>query len=371
MGTINLLLLEDNEDEALILERELKRNLPLNEFEHYQYANEAIEALFDAPDCFNIIIADYNLPGMNGIEFVTHVREKGSDCPIVMVTGMDGVGAAVEALKAGADDYIVKDGQSQYLRLVPIVILETLDKHEQREARKAAESALRIHVKRLEERNRDLESFAGIVAHDVRSPISTMMGYAYLLEMEATPEQVEIVRPIIRGGEDVLKIVDSLLMFATTSRDDVETTPMEMGQLVDDVLQRLEKEIADKNGSVMRSERPYPTVLGKAEWVAEVWANYISNAIKYGGTPPVITLGWDEAENDYIRFWVQDNGDGLTAEQTGKLFVKYERLGTEKAAGTGLGLTIVQRIIQKLNGEVGVKSEIEQGSCFYFTLPPA
>jgi signal transduction histidine kinase len=115
-----------------------------------------------------------------------------------------------------------------------------------------------------------------------------------------------------------------------------------------------------------------------------VWANYISNALKYGGTPPRIELGYtlldprnakpDPASSiqlpaSSIQFWVQDNGPGLTEVQQGRLFTQFTRLHQVRAEGHGLGLSIVQRIVTKLGGDVGVESEVGQGSRFWFTLP--
>ena len=102
-----------------------------------------------------------------------------------------------------------------------------------------------------------------------------------------------------------------------------------------------------------------------------MWANYLSNAIKYGGAPAIITLGAGPAEPGFVRFWVRDNGPGLSMDQQSQLFTPFTRLHTDRADGQGLGLSIVQRIIEKLGGSVGVESIPGQGSTFYFTLPAA
>ena len=111
--------------------------------------------------------------------------------------------------------------------------------------------------------------------------------------------------------------------------------------------------------------------MGHAPWIEEVWVNYITNAIKYGGEPPEIRLGWSQASEDFISFWVQDNGNGLTKEQQEKLFQPFTRFHAEMAPGHGLGLSIVQRIILKSSGDVSVESEPNSGSRFFFTLPLA
>jgi signal transduction histidine kinase len=103
--------------------------------------------------------------------------------------------------------------------------------------------------------------------------------------------------------------------------------------------------------------------------VEEIWANYVSNAIKYGGSPPRVELGGDELPDGKVRFWVRDNGVGLSKEDQSKLFRIFTRLGQSDASGHGLGLSIVESIAERLKGQVGVESEVGQGSLFYFILP--
>ncbi len=113
--------------------------------------------------------------------------------------------------------------------------------------------------------------------------------------------------------------------------------------------------------------------LGHAPWLEAVWVNYISNALKYGGTPPRLTLGASREGDGLVCFWVQDNGDGIQPDEQQKLFTPFTRLAQYKVQGNGLGLSIVSRVIEKLGGDVGVEStgRAGDGSRFYFTLPVA
>jgi signal transduction histidine kinase len=110
-------------------------------------------------------------------------------------------------------------------------------------------------------------------------------------------------------------------------------------------------------------------VLGYAPWIEEVWVNYLSNAIKYGGRPPRVELGAETQPGGLVRFWVRDNGPGIAPEAQVRLFVPFTRLDQVRAKGHGLGLSIVRRIVEKLGGQVGVISTPGQGSVFSFTLP--
>jgi signal transduction histidine kinase len=118
----------------------------------------------------------------------------------------------------------------------------------------------------------------------------------------------------------------------------------------------------------------WPAALGHAPWIEEVWINYISNAIKYGGRSdegesPCVILGFDECADLPIRFWVRDDGAGLSPEEQTRLFTPFERLHQVRTEGHGLGLSIARRIVEKLGGQVGVESRVGQGSTFWFTLP--
>jgi signal transduction histidine kinase len=114
----------------------------------------------------------------------------------------------------------------------------------------------------------------------------------------------------------------------------------------------------------------WPAAVGYAPWIEEVWINYLSNALKYGGQPPVVELGADVQDDDWIRFWVRDNGPGILPDDQARLFTPFTRLSQVDLEGHGLGLSIVRRIVEKLGGEVGMESDTTgSGSLFYFTLP--
>ena len=120
----------------------------------------------------------------------------------------------------------------------------------------------------------------------------------------------------------------------------------------------------------------WPLVMGYGPWVDEIWENYLANAIKYGGRSdpaspeaPHVEVGSTVQEDGQVRFWVRDNGPGILPQDHSRLFVPFSRLGQGSGAGHGLGLSIVQRIVERLGGAVGVESTVGQGSSFYFTLP--
>lgn len=237
------------------------------------------------------------------------------------------------------------------------------------------EETLRQRTRDLQSRNEELNAYAHTVAHDIKSPLASIIGFGELLERhftQFTEEKLTYYFGIIaRNGRKITNIVDELLLFSSVRElDEVESTPLDMASIVNEAMTRLSHIIVDQPLEIIVPE-VWPAALGYAPWVEEMWTNYISNAIKYGGVPPCVELGASAGNNAHIRFWVRDNGPGLTPEEQVRLFTPYTRLDLVRARGHGLGLSIVRRIAERLNGEVGVESEIGQGSTFFFTLPAA
>jgi PAS domain S-box-containing protein len=243
--------------------------------------------------------------------------------------------------------------------------------------RKRVEEVLRRRTAELEERNKELDAFAHTVAHDLQDSLGLVTGFAATLEQSyaTLPEQEleRYLRVIARSGLRMSNIVDELLLLAGVRKVDLEPVPLDMTPLVAGAQQRLADMIERYFAEIVLPES-WPVALGHGPWVEEIWVNYLSNALKYGGRPPRIELGADRVNDGstgqaVIRFWVQDNGPGLTREEQAKLFVPFAQLAQVEAKGHGLGLSIVQRIVEKLGGRAGVESEVGRGSLFWFTLP--
>lgn len=241
--------------------------------------------------------------------------------------------------------------------------------------RKQAEEQLRQYARQLEARNEELDAFAHTVAHDLRGLVSLIIGYAEMLEWNlsafSTEQLREHLRSIARSGHKMAEILEALLLLATVRSQEVEVQSLDMARVVDEALSRLREQVEQTGAEIIRPE-VWPVALGYAPWIEEVWYNYISNALKYGGQPPRVELGADFPPDfpGMVRFWVQDNGPGLTPQEQEHLFTPFTRL-TSTGPGMGLGLSIVKRVVEKLGGQVSVESEPGRGSRFAFTLPVA
>jgi signal transduction histidine kinase len=193
-----------------------------------------------------------------------------------------------------------------------------------------------------------------------------------MLEIEGvqmTPKEIlRDMHVITKNAQRTANIIDELLLLASVRKqEEIECRPLDMAPIVSEATERLSGMIAEHQGEVSMSDE-WPVAVGYGPWVQEVWVNYVSNALKYGGRPPQVELG-ATPQDGVVRFWVRDNGAGLTAEEQERLFTEFTRLHQVRAEGYGLGLSIVRRIIEKLGGDVGVESEVGKGSTFYFTLP--
>ena len=311
-------------------------------------------AAYALPD---LILLDIQMPGIDGFETCHRLKasETTKDIPVIFMTALTDVSDKVRAFETGAVDYVTKPIQVEevWARVQTHLAIRELQ----------VEMSMRIH---------ELDMFARTVAHDLKNPLANIIGCLELLEWSVRPlldENMQRALQLgVRGSHKMDNIINELLMLASVRRDEVPIAALPMSEIVMDAQERLTHMISDYNAEIVLPDT-WPTAVGYAPWVEEVWANYISNGLKYGGRPARVEVGGERMANGRIKFFVKDNGEGLTEEQQAQLFSEFSRLHPEEIQGHGLGLSIVQRIVTRLGGEVGVESEVGQGSTFYFTLP--
>lgn len=218
--------------------------------------------------------------------------------------------------------------------------------------------------------NKDLETFARTVAHDLKNPASVVMGYCELWELKGFfPEELQgELHKLYRVAAKMVDIIDALLLLAGVRKTEIAPKPLDMGSIVASVQERLNQMVVEYEAKIQLPAE-WPVALGYDPWIEEVWANYLSNAIKYGGQPPQVQLGATRQPDNTVQFWIQDNGSGLTAEEQEQLFIPFSRVSHRRVEGHGLGLSIVQNIAEKLSGRAGVESTEGAGCKFYFVLP--
>lgn len=316
-------------------------------------------------DGFDLVLLDLIMPKLDGYQVLKEMKGTPNlrHIPVLIISALDQMESIIRCIELGAIDYLPKPFDPILLQARIRASLSA----------KRAWDLEQIYAKELEEQNNELDAFARTVAHDLKSPISVVVGYASMLledyeRFDEEPIKALLERIYISSMKSA-SIIDEILLLARLRKEDVDLVSLNMQIIIDEALFRLTPMIEMYEASI-KVNNSWPLALGYAPWVEEVWVNYISNALKYGGSPPEVELGahLDEAAGQ-VCFWVKDNGSGLTKAEQEQLFVVFNRLSESEVEGHGLGLSIVERIVQKLGGRVGVESELGAGSTFWFSLP--
>lgn len=307
----------------------------------------------------DIILLDIMMPEMDGYEVCRQLKndERTAHIPVIFISALDDVHDKIKSFSLGAVDYVTKPFQAEEVlaRVKNHITLHRLQQD-------------------LREQVAELDAFSHTVAHDLKNPLALIIGLVDFLKIQyedtVPDELIKYLDKVQKTGYRGVNIIDELLLLASVRKQDVTLSSLDMEMIIAGVQDRLAFLFADYKGELSMPTE-WPAALGYAPWVEEIWANYLSNALKYGGRPPKIEIGSDLQSDGLIRFWVRDNGEGLSEEKQNVLFTEFVRLSEIQVEGYGLGLSIVQRIVEKLNGRVGVTSVEGQGSKFYFDLQPA
>ncbi len=223
----------------------------------------------------------------------------------------------------------------------------------------------------LKKRNLELDAYAHTVAHDLNSSLVGIVGLSEILvdpENSMSKEEFDLcLKEIVQSGRKMTDIIRELLLFASMKKEDVAIGEINMKEIIESACQRLKYQIEEKAAKIKISGQILNSS-GYSLWVEEIWLNFISNAIKYGGTPPEIEIYCSKTETGFIKYSVRDNGEGIMDELKAVIFNDKDKNKDRLAKGLGLGLSIVKRIVEKLDGYVSVESEIGKGSTFSFYL---
>jgi len=241
---------------------------------------------------------------------------------------------------------------------------------------KCYQRKLELQAKRLTEANESLEQFVYIASHDLREPLTGIAGFATLLERRYEDQLDDagkhFLSEIIGGAQQLAQKIEDLLALSRAGRGTING-PFPLGSAIEEARRSLVRSIKQSDAA-FRIEGQLPLVRGDRSMIAQVFQNLFSNSIKYrrGEDAPLI---WIEAHNDesgWVQVSVRDNGIGFDMEHSDRIFKVFQRLYTiEQYPGTGIGLAIAKKIIEKHGGRIWTSSEPSEGSTFYFTLPGA
>ena len=366
-NVLRVVIVEDSEDDTQVLLRELRRGG--YEVEHERVETRlAMEAALSQHK-WDLVLCDYTLPKFSAESALRTLQHSGLDLPFIVISGIIGEESAVELLKAGAHDFIVKGRLSRLLPAIERGLKDAKTRRLQREA----EAERKDLIARLEAINSEIERFTYLAFHDLRAPLVTIKGFVGALKQDLEAGQHDQAQNDIQriaGAADKMdKILADLLEFARIGRVRRPLEDVELGQLVQEALQRLDRLLQSKDIMVKISP-DLPIVYGDRVRLREVFESLIENAATYmsGQEQPLIEIGTRHQEGQEIIF-VKDNGEGIDPRYHNRIFELFEKLdpGTE---GPGIGLALAKRIIEVHGGRIWVESEGEgRGSTFCFTLP--
>ncbi len=228
----------------------------------------------------------------------------------------------------------------------------------------------------LKEQNTELDAFAHTVAHDLKHPLTNLIGMSTLLSQAFDAldqkKQQEFLARIIQSSHKMNNIINSLLQLSSLRHDaDSPVVEVDIAQTIRNATKQLAS-FVEEHHAVLAIQEGMPSAKGQSQWIEQIWLNYISNAVKYGGQPASIEIGYTlDSPSGFCQFWVKDHGKGVPEDKVGQLFAEFNKLDSVRLDSHGLGLSIVRRICQKLGGFCGYESAAEGGSRFWFTLPTA
>ncbi|CAA7625231.1 Phytochrome-like protein cph1 (fragment) [Candidatus Terasakiella magnetica] len=241
--------------------------------------------------------------------------------------------------------------------------------------RQKAEEALEMLSRKLTDSNTDFQRFAYIASHDLQEPLRMVTSYLGLLEKRHgtvfDDEGREFLHYATDGAQRMSQQIHDLLDYARVESQGRELDPVETSSVVDEALANLSVTIAETGCNIELEQKAFPVALGDRGQLVRVFQNLIGNAIKYrdSSRPTVIRVEVERSGDEWV-FAVGDNGIGIAPEYFERIFMIFQRLhGQAEYKGTGIGLAIVKRIVERHGGRIWVESEPGKGAKFFFTLP--
>lgn len=349
-------------------------------------------------DQFDCVLLDFNLPDMTGLKFLAAAAVDGElPCAVVLVTGQGNEAIAVEAMKRGVQDYLVKDqvNESNLWRTIAQAVTQAELKQrlaaslrdltashlalEQEVAiRKAGEAELRAAKDAAEQGSQAKTRFVAMVTHELRTPLNGILGYAQLLRIEGgiSARQDAHVGAMMQAGQHLLEMIDRVLDFASIETGRMELHPSEISlhDLIEGCVASISPMVTERVLSlrVIHSHDAPRQIVADSARLRQVLLNLLGNAVKYtdsGGVELRLLAG---ASPGGLRVEIADTGRGIDEASRGRLFQEFERLDAATSVeGTGLGLAIAARIVRLMGGMINYTPNPGGGSVFWFELPRA
>ena len=346
----NILIIEDSIDDLELYERIIKKTFNCA-VTHFGVAEKAIESL-EQGNQYDLILVDYNLPGIDGIDFLKLIRQRKIDprCPVIVLTGQGNEEIAINFMRLGITDYIQKNH----------INFDSLSS--------AMQNALeKYQIKKIrQEKHKELLFFAHTLAHDLKSPISRMQSYCRLLKLK-TQKQSSYIENIEEDANFLMKFIDKLLVYAEFGRSPAEKQEVDLNTVLQKSITNLETDIAGRNATI-NIAGGLPTINGSEVSLIQLFQNIISNSIKYSVKNPVIEIT-PSIQNNTAVISIMDNGIGIPEDEVMNIFKPFTRVQNMiEAPGTGLGLALVKTIADQHHATIDIASRQEGGTRFDITF---
>jgi len=315
---------------------------------------------------FGVGIIDLRLPDSSGNQLLERIRDFDPDVRVIIYTGAASYDSIKEAMNLGAFAYVEKlSDPSELLRHVHRAFRERVDRY-------AAdlEDAVAERTEELARSNRELEDFASVVAHDLRSPLLTISGYCQILqekcEQRFGDEANEYLDHIVSAVGRMNRLIEDLLDYSRVGRSQEPFQPIDLGSVLVQAKANLEAAIQESRAQF--DVAPLPMIAGNQIQLVQLFQNLIGNAIKFRReVDPVIRIS-ASCDGELWRFAVEDNGIGIEPQYLDRVFQVFQRLHGKAYSGTGIGLAVCKRIVERHGGTIWVESEPGQRTTFFFTL---
>ena len=339
---------------------------------------------------YDIVLADFNLPEYDAFEALKKSNEICPDIPFIVVSGIIGEVTAIELIKQGATDYVLKDKPER----LPFAINRALRGVIEKEELRLAEEKLRESETHLRELNASKDKFFSIIAHDLKSPFNHILGFSNLLLekiKEKDYDEIEKYAGIVQNSSQ--RTFDLLLNLmewskAQTGRMEFHPVTVDVDELINEITELLANAAQLKSITISTELPNNVNVLADKNMMGTILRNLISNAIKFTHPGGTIVISAEQKQNEWM-ICVSDSGLGIKKENLDKLFRIEESVstkGTQQETGTGLGLILCKEFVDKHGGKIWAESQFGNlpagplrrnnseaskagGSQFYFTLP--